>query len=159
MESPCVPNNEGWEVGITAMSLTDIGAKIFDTSNLVRSIGPFFFMRIRFPNPYFEQSIQQMHRDHVPGIPPEFKLLGNSGLTPNQGMVKFYSQVEAVDNIQVLTLQGHPEFTKSIVEILVEARGKSGVLSPEVVQDATRRADLQNDGIRIGNVIWRVILG
>ena len=101
-----------------------------------------------------------MHRDHVPDVPAGFQLLGETPVAPNQGMVKFYSEIEEPENLHIFTVQGHPEFTKRIVDTVVRYREKSGVLSPEIATDAQRRADWHNDGVSIiGKLIWRIIRG
>lgn len=78
-----------------------------------------------------------MHRDHVPVesfanqfTSGDLRLVGSTGPTKNQGVIKFYplppdSKEEVVRthrDIQVLTLQGHPEFSESIVTGIIRQR-------------------------------------
>jgi hypothetical protein len=62
-------------------------------------------------------------------------------------------------NVHVFTVQGHPEFTASISNIIIDARIQSGVLVKEIAEDARRRnGELRNDGVDvIGRVMWKII--
>lgn len=107
-----------------------------------------------------------MHRDHVPSVPPSFHLLGSTSVTGNQGMVQFSdldARIPEVDGlippIHILTLQGHPEFTTGIVKEIIKARGKSGAMDKDTVENGLIRADDRNDGDgTIGRAIWEVLL-
>ncbi|KAI0041907.1 class I glutamine amidotransferase-like protein [Auriscalpium vulgare] len=99
----CVPNGK-WEVGVTEVSLTPLGQRIFGADTF---------------------DIEQMHRDHVPTVPPTFHLLGSTPVSQNQGMVRFADGRAAVGSdalppVHILTLQGHPEFTAGIVKEIVD---------------------------------------
>jgi hypothetical protein len=112
------------------------------------------------------QNIQQMHRDHVPSVPPSFHLLGSTSVSRNQGMVQFSdldARIPEVDGsmpaIHILTLQGHPEFTTGIVNEIIRVRGKSGAMDKDTVESGLIRADDRNDGDgTIGRAIWEVLL-
>jgi len=136
----CVPNGGNWEVGPTEVELTDVGKELFGVSKL---------------------NIEEMHRDHVPTCPPSFALLGSTRVTPNQGMLALYPDAASPPqptDVHILTLQGHPEFTRRIVDKIVAARASTGVLSADVVEDANRRAGWRNDGVSVvGRAIWRVL--
>ncbi|KAI0247387.1 class I glutamine amidotransferase-like protein [Lactifluus subvellereus] len=142
----CVSNGGKWEVAITEVILTDLGQRIFGAPTL---------------------NIQQMHRDHVPAVPPSFHLLGSTTTTRNQGMVQFSDPDTPlpapnvpIPQIHILTLQGHPEFTEEIVKEVIKARSESGVMDKGTAEDAWGRVDGRNDGDnRIGRVIWEVLLG
>ncbi|THH07008.1 hypothetical protein EW145_g3685 [Phellinidium pouzarii] len=140
----CVPNNGRWEVGTTDIDLTDIGKEVFGTDKLIIAI-------------------QQMHRDHVPYVPPSFLSLGSSPVSPVQGLIRPYSseppnKIADPANIHIFTVQGHPEFTADIVNAIINAREKSGAMSTEVVQDGRSRAARKHEGIgAIGRAIWRVL--
>ncbi|KAF8960621.1 class I glutamine amidotransferase-like protein [Flammula alnicola] len=150
----CVPNGGKWEIGPTAVRLTELGKRIFGGGE--------------------ELIIQQMHRDHVPQLPPDFHLLGSTELSPIQGMVCFApnSSVHSPDSanllsdsslplppIQIITTQGHPEFTEPIVSAIVDQR--TGVMSKEAVDDYTgHRKWRKDDGLgKIGTLFWKVIQG
>ena len=109
------------------------------------------------------QNIHQMHRDHVPRVPPSFHLLGSTSVTKNQGMVKFYDSDERtpkpdVSQIHILSVQGHPEFTAAIIKEVIRVRKESGVLDKDTAESALACADERNDGVSIARVIWEVIL-
>lgn len=103
-----------------------------------------------------------MHRDHVPTVLPGFELLGSTDVCHNQGMVKYSpnasGRLAKLSDIQILTVQGHPEFTKSIVSKVVRIRTEQGIFTPEFAQDAIRRNELRNDGVEvIARTIWKVL--
>ncbi|KAG9219991.1 hypothetical protein CCMSSC00406_0006904 [Pleurotus cornucopiae] len=135
----CVPNGGRWEVGVTEVDLTDVGREIFGVQKL---------------------NIHQMHRDHVPAVPAGFTLLGSTPVAHNQGMVQYASEEgrHGLTDIRILTVQGHPEFTKPIVNAIVEARSKSGVIGESTVEDYRKREDWRNDGVSvIGKVFWKIL--
>lgn len=108
------------------------------------------------------QNLEQMHRDHVPEVPPSFHLLGSSLVSPNHGMVQLYpgKSPESIEpsDVHIFTVQGHPEFHKQITEEIVKARHSSGLLSSEIVEDFHRRAEWRNDGPGVvGKAIWAVL--
>ncbi|KAA1477948.1 class I glutamine amidotransferase-like protein [Dentipellis sp. KUC8613] len=138
----CVPNGGKWEIGVTELDLTDLGRRIFGVEKL---------------------NIEQMHRDHVPAVPPTFHLLASSPIAPNQGMVRFAGAStpkpgELLPPVQIITMQGHPEFTAAIVKELVDIRTASGIIDAKTAEDARRRAAWRNDGVEvIGRAIWEVV--
>ncbi|KAF8657594.1 hypothetical protein AX16_002175 [Volvariella volvacea WC 439] len=142
----CVPNDGKWEIGPTPLDLTPLGKKIFGQDSV---------------------NIQEMHRDHVPEVLPNFYLLGSTSTCYNQGMVQFYPSVSSsssppsdfkLRDIHIFTVQGHPEFTESIVNSIVEIRRYVGVISDELAQDVERRKYWRNDGVPvIGKAIWGVL--
>ncbi|KAH9475957.1 Putative glutamine amidotransferase-like protein C13C5.04 [Psilocybe cubensis] len=140
MGGECVPNGGIWEVGPTRIQLTDIGKKIFGNVDTL--------------------TLQQMHRDHVPVVPPNFHLLASTETSPNQGSVLFYPEdTQPNSRIHILTVQGHPEFTEPVVTAIIAQRAPSGVINEQAVKDAeTRRYD-KTDGDVVGKAIWEVILG
>ncbi|PBK67268.1 class I glutamine amidotransferase-like protein [Armillaria solidipes] len=134
-DQACVVNTAGWEVGPTKIVLTPLGEKIFGKPG--------------------ELVIQQMHRDHVPLLPPGFHLLASTTTSPVQGMVKFKDGQE--DDVHIFAIQGHPEFTEPIVSIIVETRGATGILSKEIVEDVGKRKDTPTDGVLVADSIWRIL--
>lgn len=61
--------------------------------------------------------------------------------------------------IQIITVQGHPEFTESVVSAIIEQRAASGVIDSEAAQDAEKRRYWKTDGIDVfGQILWDVIL-
>jgi GMP synthase-like glutamine amidotransferase len=103
-----------------------------------------------------------MHRDHVPVVPSDFELLGSTSTSMNQGMVKFKagssSQLVSLSDIQILTVQGHPEYTKSIVQKMTGTRASQGIIPLELAEDVKLRSEWQNDGVTIlGKTVWEVL--
>ena len=103
-----------------------------------------------------------MHKDHVPEVPPGFELLGSTDVCNNQGMVRYISDASGklakLSDIRIITVQGHPEFTKSIVSKVVGIRTDKGIFTPEFAQDAIRRNELRNDGVEvIARAIWKIL--
>ena len=102
-----------------------------------------------------------MHRDHVPELPSSCLLLASTSITPNQGFIQYSSDAPSSpspSDIQIFTVQGHPEFTESIVSTVVDMRESTGVIDKETAADARRRAQWRNDGVDvIGKLIWKIL--
>ena len=116
--------------------------------------------------PLFEthdlKNIQHMNRDHVPAVPPGFELLGSTDICHNQGMVRYTpdgsGKLAKLSDIQILTTQGHPEFTKRIIAMVVGIRAERGILTPECAQDAIKRNELENEAPEVvGRAIWKIL--
>ena len=102
-----------------------------------------------------------MHRDHVPEVPEGFLLLGSSPVSPVQGMVLPYPSSPrplSPNSVHVFSVQGHPEFTASIVNPIIDARSTSGAMTPVTVAEGRVRAVREHDGPGvIGRTIWRIL--
>jgi hypothetical protein len=129
-----------------------------------------------------------MHRDHVPvesfakGFAlGELLLLGSTGSTANQGFIKYYpspsgSKEEVArppEDIHVFTIQGHPEFSESIVTGIIRQRAEA--MGPATVTDywgekggdydeepedktGTGRRWVTTDGLDIfGSALWKML--
>ncbi|GAA5914892.1 hypothetical protein JCM6882_008100 [Rhodosporidiobolus microsporus] len=133
----CERNEAGWELGTRVLELTDVGKEVFPDKEQLR--------------------VHQMHRDHVPDVPPSFELLGSTKDCKVHGLVKFVdpSKPFSLENISIITLQGHPEFNSTIVNTLIDYREEKGVISKEV-GDVSREAANEHDD---GDYIARRILG
>ncbi|KIY43858.1 class I glutamine amidotransferase-like protein [Fistulina hepatica ATCC 64428] len=140
----CVPNGQ-WEIGPTSVELTDLGKQLFSTDCL---------------------SIQEMHRDHVPQVLPGFEPLGSTNTCPNQGMVRFSSSSiplhapvpRTLSDVHILTVQGHPEFTRPIVDKLVELRSAKGTFDASLTGDYAQRKENAHNGIDVlGKTVWRIL--
>jgi len=137
----CVQNVKGWELGVTDVALTETGKAIFGSDIL---------------------HIQQVHRDHVPSVPPSFELLGSTAKSPVQGMVRFtepptFSSL-SYTSIHVLTVQGHPEFHSSALLKLIDYREAAGVIDAITAKGGRVFAVRSDDGIDvIGKTIWKVL--
>ncbi|KAF8576341.1 class I glutamine amidotransferase-like protein [Ramaria rubella] len=131
----CASNDGKWEVGTTDVDLTEIGKRTFGVSRI---------------------SIQQMHRDHVPVLPPKFQILGHTDNTANQGMIRMYD--DQPSQTHIFCIQGHPEFLPDIVNKIVDVREKSGAMDSATVKDGRRRAVRRDDGkSSIARAIWKVL--
>ncbi|BGP19474.1 hypothetical protein JCM10213_006294 [Rhodosporidiobolus nylandii] len=128
----CEPNEKGWEIGTRKLELTEKGREVFPGKERL--------------------GVHQMHRDHVPACPPSFDLLASSRACDVHGFVRFFdsSAPFSLQNIAVVTLQGHPEFKSSIVNELIDAREKKGVISHEVAEESREAAGEKDDGVYIG---------
>ncbi|KAJ8487782.1 hypothetical protein ONZ51_g3971 [Trametes cubensis] len=169
----CVPNDGKWEIGVTEIDLTEIGQKLLGVSTLVRAHTAYSRAGANLEDVlltargihllrYCIQNLEQMHRDHVPSVPPNFHLLGSTSVSPNQGMVQLYPDASpdsvSPSDVHIFTVQGHPEFHKKITEEIVKARHATGVLSNELVDDYQRRADWRNDGPGVvGKTLWNIL--
>lgn len=100
-----------------------------------------------------------MHRDHVPAVPEGCDLLASTDVAYNQGYVRYADKARRdLQSIQILTLQGHPEFTASISNLVIDARASVGVLPGDLAADAkARNEDLSNDGLDIARVMWKIL--
>lgn len=144
MGGTCVRNTR--EVSATKLRLNELGKKVYGLESGVLNL-------------------HLMNRDHVPTKPPSFHIIVSSDHSPNHGMVRF-SQSEfsgdapplnfRLTDIHILTSQGHPEFTESIMRMLLNARRE--LLGTEVVDDGQGRAGNQNDGIAVvGKAMWGIM--
>jgi len=135
----CVPNQRGWEIGVYDVDLTELGQRLFQKESL---------------------RIQQMHRDHVPSLPPNFLLLGSTPKCGIQGMLLPYSDrkgLEELEDVHILCVQGHPEFVPGIVERVIDAREKSGILDEPTAQEGRHRGAQDDDGVgAIARAIWKI---
>lgn len=157
----CVPNGGNWEVGVTKIDLTETGKKLFGVSELV-STNHMSRASLTLTGLIRGQNIEEMHRDHVPEVPPSFHLLGSSPIAPNQGMVQLYPGASpsslTPSDVHIFTVQGHPEFHKQITSEIVKARRSTGVLSADIAEDFERRADWRNDGVDVvGKTLWKIL--
>ena len=103
-----------------------------------------------------------MHRDHVPEVPVGCELLASTPISPNHGFIRYHpsSSRKSLSDVQVFCVQGHPEFTESIVEKIVNLRESTGVIPKPIADQARTRAKWRNDGVSvIGNVVWQILLG
>ncbi|GAA6062032.1 hypothetical protein JCM10212_005465 [Sporobolomyces blumeae] len=131
----CEKNEKGWEVGTRNLDLTDVAKALFSRVQL---------------------SVHQMHQDHVPTVPESFELLGSTAICPNHGMVKFRdsSGPKSLENVSIITLQGHPEFNAMIVNEVIDVRERKGVFSKEMADRSREHAGQHDDGTLIG---WKLL--
>lgn len=120
----------GWEVSVLPVELTDMAKNIFGISAGALKI-------------------YQMHRDIVYGYPKGVQELGSSVACQNQGMY---------EPGRLLTVQGHPEFTKEIVEEIVRTRHAMGIFSDALFESAIKRLEEHDDGVTVGQAFLRFLL-
>ncbi|EGO59238.1 hypothetical protein NEUTE1DRAFT_79149 [Neurospora tetrasperma FGSC 2508] len=121
-------NEKGWEVSVTPVGLTDVGRRLFEGRE--------------------ELKIQQMHRDHVVGVPDGAQLLASTDVCENQGFI--------IPG-RVLTVQGHPEFTTDIMEELLELRKATGLFNEELFGSGMDRNKV-DDGVFIAQALYKFLL-
>ena len=97
-------------------------------------------------------------------MPPGFSLCLRSERYPIHGMVKHHAASTPSQPLaQVLTIQGHPEFTPEIVSIMVDVRSSSGLIDEAATAEARRRlggkSGTGGEGFgRVGWAIWRMLM-
>ncbi|EKM53291.1 uncharacterized protein PHACADRAFT_259553 [Phanerochaete carnosa HHB-10118-sp] len=136
----CVPNGGIWEVGPIPIQLTETSKELFGGLH--------------------ELNIQQMHRDHIPEVPACCELLASSPICKNQGFVRYAPGAlsRTPKDIQIFTVQGHPEFTENIVRKIIDVRLSTGVIDQATADSARQRAKWRNDGVGvIGKAIWQIL--
>lgn len=85
-------------------------------------------------------------------------------MSPIQGMILPYPALEegtvpSAAETHILTVQGHPEFTGSIVDKIVDVRAERGIIGAERAAKAREDAYKRHDGLGIvGQAIWKVML-
>lgn len=90
-----------------------------------------------------------MHRDIVFEYPSGVEKLGASPRCLNQGMYK---------KGQLISVQGHPEFTGNIMIPIVKSRNKLGIFEDEQAKDALERSGQYHDGVNIAKAFLRFLL-
>ncbi|GAA5899679.1 putative amidotransferase [Sporobolomyces salmoneus] len=128
-------NEKGWEVGTRNLELTHTAKQLFT--------------RVKI-------SVHQMHQDHVPTLPEGFESLGSTEICPIHGMVKFVDPEgpKTLENVSIITLQGHPEFNAMIVNEVIEVRERKGVFSKEFAEASREDANQHDDGTLLG---WKLL--
>ncbi|ODH14135.1 hypothetical protein ACO22_06677 [Paracoccidioides brasiliensis] len=121
-------NEEGWEVAVHDVDLTEKGKELLGLSKL---------------------RLQQMHRDIVHSCPSNVTLLGSSPVCQVQGMYL---------PGRFISVQGHPEFTKDIVAEILDARKEMGVLPPGVYEGGMAAAGKEHDGVAVGKAFLEFLL-
>jgi len=95
------------------------------------------------------QNIHQMHRDIVYEYPRGVEELGSSPRCEVQGMYM---------RNRLITVQGHPEFTKDIVTEVIETRHAQGIFDQEMYEDAMARVGKPHDGVVVAQAFLRFLL-
>ncbi|MCJ1362635.1 hypothetical protein MMC16_001741 [Acarospora aff. strigata] len=130
----------GWETSVCGVRLSEVGKELFDGRE--------------------ELALHQMHRDVVSTIPSApsnptteptatVQLLGSSPRCPIQGLYIPH---------QLLTVQGHPEFTAEIVRELLETRHEQGIFDDKVFAEAMTRVGKEHDGVVVAKAFLRFLM-
>lgn len=82
-------------------------------------------------------------------LPPSVESLGYSPVCEVQGM---YCKD------RLITVQGHPEFTKDIVAELLENRHDRGIFNDSMYQDGMNRVGNAHDGVVVAAAFLRFLL-
>lgn len=130
-----------------------------------------------------------MHQDDVPFVPQGFYLLASTDISINQGMVSAIGteyhftptpasrittapskslprpapRAMSPTEIHIITVQGHPEFTRPIVSKIVSKRAKQGIVTDKLKEDVDKRNEalpedkLSGDGDLIGRAFWTIL--
>lgn len=98
-----------------------------------------------------------MHQDHVPALPSDkFGLLGSTPVCTVQGMVSPASPA-SLQEVQIFTVQGHPEFSPELVLEIIDAREAKGILTKEFAEQSRADARLHDEGVPLGVVILTIL--
>ena len=158
----CVQNVE-WEVGPTKLELTEEGKRVFGVETMVSRTPHIVFASHESK---ISQNTLSTHHDHVPEVPTSCHLLASSSICHNQGFIRFAPGSPSAladtllshDDIQIFTMQGHPEFTPRIVDTIVRIHAASGVFGPKLVESVRAKADWRDEGITVAaKAIWRIL--
>ncbi|TIB87045.1 class I glutamine amidotransferase-like protein [Wallemia mellicola] len=151
--SKIVANPKGWEVGSTELKLTEVGKDLLnpdvtDKKDVLR--------------------LQQIHQDCVAAMPSQFELLASSERTPIQGLAKYYDDdtprgfTNAPDVIPEgkfghIRLQGHPEWSGSIILSLIKEYEREGIFSTEYANEVSEIAKKPTDALHIGRALMKIL--
>lgn len=92
-----------------------------------------------------------MHQDIVHSLPSGVESLGSSSLCQIQGMYM---------PGRFITVQGHPEYNADVVTDIVEVRHTTHkFFTKEVVEESLGRVQNEHDGMAIGAVFLKFLLG
>ena len=156
-------SNEGWEIGITTISIND---EIYKLENSpfteltqrenIESSGQDFGAAVLFDH----LNLVQSHRDVVfGGLPSDFINFGSTSKCSIQGMVSVDKGDGNKRNCKIITFQGHPEFTTEIALGLLKYKYDVGLLTEKEYEKAKyHTSSLNNQGYLIGKVINKFLL-
>ncbi|OAA60616.1 GMP synthase [Akanthomyces lecanii RCEF 1005] len=121
-------NPDGWENSVTKIHLSATGRHFFGVPDIF---------------------IHQTHRDAVMVLPIGVDSIGGSLRCGVQGMYKAG---------RILSLQGHPEFDKEAMTLILKERNSIGLLSAELYNDAMSRVDWPHCGEMLATKICEFLL-
>ena len=94
-------------------------------------------------------NIAQMHKDIVYEYPEGVEELGSSDKCKVQGMYVPKS---------LITVQGHPEFTKEILDELVRVRHEQKIFDDELYRSALTRVGDEHDGVVVAQGFLKFVM-
>lgn len=147
----CERGTNGWEMGVYRNDITDEGRYWWCGDVAGQGAGDSIY-------------VEQMHKDHVVSMPPDFRLCLSSDRYPIHGMVKHHPASTSYQPLaQILTIQGHPEFSPELVSVMVDVRFSSGLIDEATATEARRRlggkSGTGGEGFgRVGWAIWRMLM-
>lgn len=146
------PNPAGWEVSVVETILTDEGREVFRFPVSLKHSAPDLANHPDGPGPdglVATAHVYQMHHDHVVDLPKGAVLMASSDRCP----IHSYMVPD-----KVLTTQGHPEFTRSIVGELLDVRHEAGILPKADYEDGKIRLRDRDDGVAMALGMIRFLL-
>lgn len=63
-----------------------------------------------------------------------------------------------LEDVNIFTLQGHPEFSPDIVTEIINVREKKGILTSELAEESRGYAKMHDEGVSIGAKIIRLLM-
>lgn len=118
-----------WELAVVDVALTDEGKRLF------AGVGD-------------SLRIHQMHRDEVHEYPAGVVPLAHTSVCATQAMYL---------PGRMIAVQGHPEFTESMVREILQLRHDGGIFSDAVYEDAMARVADKHDGVAIAQAFLRFL--
>ena len=141
-------NEQGWEVAVESVQLTKKGKELFRIDVLVHITSLTELINIP-ANDLRQQNIHQMHRDIVFTHPPSVEALGHTSRCDVQGMY---------EKNRLISVQGHPEFSKDIVGEIVQRRYDQGIFDDAMYKEAMGRVGKSHDGVAVSAAFLRFLL-
>lgn len=132
-----------WEVSVCDVDLSAKGQELFGKKRMVM----FFF--VDRTTLTLAQAIHQMHKDIVFAFPQNVERLGSSPRCENQGMYV---------PRKLISVQGHPEFSETIMRELLQTRVAQGIFTPEIFDDGIARVANEHDGVLISAAFIKFLL-
>ncbi|KAI3403701.1 hypothetical protein KGF56_003519 [Candida oxycetoniae] len=163
-------NSNGWEVGTTTIELNDEIYKIKDSPFLELSRKKTVEVKNELGQEkgeieetllYQHLNMVEFHRDVVyGGVPPGFINFGSTAKCSIQGMISVENNnSDGIKSCNVLTFQGHPEFTTAIALDLLAFKYQRKLLTELEYEKAKyHTSTLNNQGDLIGKVICKFLL-
>jgi len=160
------PNENGaWELSHTAITLTDVGRKLFNIESPSSSSSSSTKSSSSQKDDDDDESakihLHEMHLDHV-AVAPSHKT--TELLSPDtKAHVWGHSSHTGIQGIyickRVFTTQGHMEFNEENVRRQLEMRVEAGSLDEKDADEASERADMMHDGEVVAKAVLRFFHG